>query len=94
MNLPRYRHQRLADLAHLFVTPLMHGRVAIAHKAAKAPGAAAGAVDETVIGIAVWATVSDAVDAKITEQIKAGCSLCASGRTIGSAARRYGCWMW
>jgi cytolysin-activating lysine-acyltransferase len=69
MNLPRYRHQTLADLEHLFVAPLMHDRVAIARKAPNAPN---GAVDDTIVGIAVWATVSDAVDAKITEQIRTG----------------------
>jgi hemolysin-activating ACP:hemolysin acyltransferase len=72
MNLPRYRHQAMADLAHLFVTPLMRDRVAIARKVSKSPDGAGGTGEETVVGIALWATVSDAVDAKITEQIKAG----------------------
>jgi cytolysin-activating lysine-acyltransferase len=72
MNLPRYRHQTLADLAHLFVAPLMRDRVAIARKPWQAPDGSAVPDDETVVGIAFWATVSDAVDAKITEQIKAG----------------------
>ena len=72
MNLPRYRHQTMADVTHLFVAPLMRDRVAIARKTAKAPDGAAGTGSETVVGIALWATVSDAVDARITEQIKAG----------------------
>lgn len=72
MNLPRYRHQTMADLTSLFVAPLMRDRVAIARKVSKAPEGMAGADEETVVGIALWATVSDAVDAKITEQIKAG----------------------
>jgi hemolysin-activating ACP:hemolysin acyltransferase len=67
MNLPRYRNQTLADLEHLFVTPLMRDRVAIARRAPQAPDG-----EEAVVGIALWATVSDAVDARITEQIKAG----------------------
>lgn len=69
MNLPRYRNQTLADLSHLFLDPLMRDRVAIARRTAKEPDATP---DETVVGIALWATVSEAVDAKIAEQIKAG----------------------
>jgi hemolysin-activating ACP:hemolysin acyltransferase len=69
MNLPRYRHQTLADLAHLFLEPLMRDRVAIAKRTSKTPD---GAEEEQVAGIALWATVSDAVDARIAEQIKAG----------------------
>ena len=90
MDLPRYRHQTLADLTHLIVAPLLRDRVAIAHRQVKADAGAApdakgtseGAglseraeikVDEeTIAGIAIWATVSDAVDAKITEQVRAG----------------------
>jgi cytolysin-activating lysine-acyltransferase len=89
MDLPRYRHQTLADLTHLIVAPLLRDRIAIAHRQVKAAdGAAPDAkgtsegglseraeikVDEEAIaGIAIWATVSDAVDAKITEQVRAG----------------------
>jgi cytolysin-activating lysine-acyltransferase len=64
LNLPRYRHQTLADLMHLVVEPLTRDRIAIA----KAGGE--GKVEETA-GIAIWASVSDAVDAKIREQIQA-----------------------
>ncbi|MDQ0456700.1 toxin-activating lysine-acyltransferase [Rhizobium paknamense] len=69
-SVPRYRHQSLADLAHLVIDPLARDCVAIASpkpsddadpKAALAPAA-----------IAIWATVSDEVEAKIREQIKAG----------------------
>ena len=69
MNLPRYRHQTMADLEHLFVAPLIRDRVAIARRAPKAPD---GIDEGTLVGIALWATVSNAVDARITEQIKAG----------------------
>lgn len=72
MGLPRYRSQTLADLAHLFVAPLLRDRVSIARRAARGPDGAALAGEETVAGIALWATVSDAVDARITEQVKAG----------------------
>jgi cytolysin-activating lysine-acyltransferase len=50
----------------------MRDRVAIARKVVKAPDGATGTGEETVVGIALWATVSDAVDASITEQIKTG----------------------
>jgi hypothetical protein len=88
MDLPRYRHQTLADLTHLIVAPLLRDRIAIAHRQVKAGGApdangtseSAGLSEraeikieeDTIAGIAIWATVSDAVDAKITEQVRAG----------------------
>jgi cytolysin-activating lysine-acyltransferase len=90
MDLPRYRHQTLADLTHLIVAPLLRDRIAIAHRQVKAADGAAPAAkgtsegaglseraeikvdEETIAGIAIWATVSDAVDAKITEQVRAG----------------------
>lgn len=65
MNLPRYRHQTLADLMHLVLEPLMRDRIAIA--TAKSEDK-----NESTAGIALWATVSDAVDAKIVEQVKGG----------------------
>src|SRR6267378_1853174 len=68
MNLPRYRHQTLGDLTHLVLDPMMRDRLAIAHRTVD--GKPQG--DEDVAGIAIWASVSDAVDAKITEQVKAG----------------------
>ena len=75
MNLPRYRNQSLADLTHLFVEPLLRDRVAIAKRAKPTDGATpvegAAPAEEAVVGIALWATVSAAVDAKISEQIKA-----------------------
>jgi hemolysin-activating ACP:hemolysin acyltransferase len=68
MNLPRYRHQTLGDLTHLVLDPMMRDRLAIAHRTVD--GKPQG--DEDVAGIAIWASVSDSVDAKITEQVKAG----------------------
>ena len=64
VNLPRYRSQTLADVVHLVVEPMIRDRIAVA----KAGGE--GKVEETA-GIAIWASVSDAVDAKIREQIQA-----------------------
>ncbi len=69
MDLPRYRHQTLADLMHVVLDPLMRDRVAIAYTQSK--DAPAGS-EPSVAGIAIWASVSDAVDAKLTEQVKAG----------------------
>lgn len=69
MNLPRYRHLTLADLMPIVLDPLMRDRIAIAHS--RTEGKPDGD-DQTVAGIAIWATVSAAVDAKITEQVRAG----------------------
>ena len=73
MNVPRYRHQTLADLNHLILEPLLRDRIAIAHARPE------GAKDDSpvpegapLIGVAIWASVSDEVDAKIKEQVKAG----------------------
>jgi cytolysin-activating lysine-acyltransferase len=65
---PRYRHQSLSDLQSLVLEPLLRNRIAVAF---------AGPKDEDpatvpAAGIAFWASVSDEVDAKIREQIKAG----------------------
>ena len=65
MNLPRYRNQTLSDIMHLVLEPMMADRIAIA----KASGE--GKAEETA-GIAIWASVSDEVDTKIREQVKAG----------------------
>jgi cytolysin-activating lysine-acyltransferase len=70
MNLPRYKNQTLADLAHLVIEPLLRDRFAIAHSRPKEEGSPAG--QEATAGIAIWASVSDEVDAKIREQIKGG----------------------
>lgn len=67
MGLPRYRHQTIADLHHLVLEPLIRDRIAIAQPAEQDRTAL---IDIT--GVAIWASVSDEVDAKIREQIKAG----------------------
>ena len=64
LNLPRYRSQSLADVMHLVVEPLTRDRIAIAKVGGE------GKLEETA-GIAIWASVSDEVDAKIREQIQA-----------------------
>ena len=63
VNIPRYRNQTLADVLHLVVDPMIRDRVAIAKSGGK------GKIETA--GIAIWASVSDEVDAKIREQIQA-----------------------
>jgi hemolysin-activating ACP:hemolysin acyltransferase len=67
--LPRYRHQTLADLSHLVLEPLVRDRIAIA---TPKPASQAEPDIGALAGIAIWASVSQEVDAKIREQIKAG----------------------
>jgi cytolysin-activating lysine-acyltransferase len=72
VNLPRYRNQTLSDLTHLVLEPLLRDRLAIATARSKDEGGAEGNIGENLAGIAIWATVNDACDAKIREQIKGG----------------------
>lgn len=65
--LPRYRSQTLADLQHLILEPLMRDRVAIAY-----PGGDNAGPLADIAGLAIWASVSEEVDAKIREQVQAG----------------------
>lgn len=67
MMLPRYRNQTLGDLQHLVLEPLIRDRIAIAY-----PGGDDKTVATDIAGLAIWASVSDEVDARIREQIKAG----------------------
>ena len=66
LMLPRYRHQTVADLQHLVLEPLVRNRIVIAY-----PATSDNALSD-LTGIAVWANVSDEVDAKIREQIRSG----------------------
>ncbi|MDP4594760.1 MAG: toxin-activating lysine-acyltransferase [Beijerinckiaceae bacterium] len=68
-GLPRYRHMALADLQSLVLDPLVRDRIAIA--SAK-PDTGDKTASASLAGLAIWASVSDAVDEKIREQIKAG----------------------
>ncbi|MEO1398618.1 MAG: toxin-activating lysine-acyltransferase, partial [Pseudomonadota bacterium] len=66
-TVPRYRNLSVSELGTFVLDPLMRDRVAIASSAKEgAP------VEGTLSGIAIWASVSEEVDAKIREQIKAG----------------------
>jgi cytolysin-activating lysine-acyltransferase len=64
---PRYRHLSIGDLSHIILDPLIRDRVAIAQAANPSPMEEGG-----LAGIAIWASVSEEVDVKIREQIKAG----------------------
>jgi cytolysin-activating lysine-acyltransferase len=66
---PRYRYHNLADLAHLVMDPLVNDRIALASQRAGKDRSVAALAPSAV---AIWATVSDEVDAKIVEQVKAG----------------------
>jgi hemolysin-activating ACP:hemolysin acyltransferase len=66
MALPRYRHLSLADLQPVLLDPMIRDRLAIAQPRATDAGLA------DLAGFAIWASVSEAVDAKIREQIRAG----------------------
>lgn len=66
-SVPRYRHLSIGDLQQLVLDPLIRDRIAVA-----SPANEAGPAADSLAGIAIWASVSDAVDAKIREQIKAG----------------------
>jgi hemolysin-activating ACP:hemolysin acyltransferase len=72
---PRYRHQSIADLQSLVLEPLLRDRIAIATPVAAEGDDHPDAAKQDsggLAGIAFWASVSDAVDAKIREQIKGG----------------------
>ncbi|NKB55065.1 MAG: toxin-activating lysine-acyltransferase [Alphaproteobacteria bacterium] len=67
MVTPRYRHLSVSDLHHVLLEPLLRDRVAIATAKPKENEGA-----DTLTGFAIWASVSEDVDAKIREQIRAG----------------------
>lgn len=66
MAVPRYRHLPIAELQQIVLEPLMRDRIAIA-----APAKEEGPELQALAGVAIWASVSEAVDAKIREQIRA-----------------------
>jgi cytolysin-activating lysine-acyltransferase len=67
MLLPRYRNQTVGDLQHLVLEPLIRDRVALAYPGDKDENELAD-----LAGMAIWASVSEDVDKRIREQIKAG----------------------
>lgn len=67
MLLPRYRSLPIGDLQAYVLEPLLRDRIALA--STQPPGE--GTPGE-MVGITIWASVSEEVDARIREQIKAG----------------------
>lgn len=67
MMVPRYRTQMLQDLQHLVLDPMLKDRLAFAY-----PGSADQALAPDMAGFAIWANVSEEVDARIREQIAGG----------------------
>lgn len=68
VNLPRYRHLPIGQIADLFIVPLRLGRISVARvsRAKDADNSSA------IAGFVIWASVSESVSNKIAEQIKAG----------------------
>jgi len=64
---PRYRSQMLSDLQHLVLDPMLQDRIAMAY-----PGKESKGTGSDMAGFAIWASVSEEVDAKIREQIANG----------------------
>lgn len=67
MATPRYRNLSISDLEWLVLEPLLRDRIAIA--SGKLP---ANAGKGSMVGMATWAKVSEAVSARIQEQACAG----------------------
>jgi cytolysin-activating lysine-acyltransferase len=66
MLLPRYRSQTVADLQFLVLEPLTRDRIALAY-----PGKGENNDLSDLMGVAIWASVSEEADARIRAQIKA-----------------------
>jgi cytolysin-activating lysine-acyltransferase len=66
-TMPRYRHLPLSDLQSLALAPLLKDRIAIAAAKPKEDDPR-----QSAVGIAIWASVNEAADASIREQIRAG----------------------
>lgn len=67
MMVPRYRTQMLQDLQHLVLDPMLKDRLAFAY-----PNRTDQNLAPDMAGFAIWANVSDEVDARIREQIANG----------------------
>lgn len=65
----RYKHQTLADLSHLVIDPLVRDRIAIAHTK---PSNDEEGILISPPAIAIWASVSEEISAKLEDQSKAG----------------------
>ncbi len=67
MMVPRYRTQMLGDLQHLVLDPMLKDRVAVAYREKKEDSPAAD-----MAGFAIWASVSEDVDARLRDQVSNG----------------------
>lgn len=67
MMTPRYRNQTIGDLQHLVLEPLIRDRIAIAY-----PGKIEESALADMAGFAIWASVSEEVDARVREQVANG----------------------
>jgi cytolysin-activating lysine-acyltransferase len=67
MMLPRYRNQSIGDLQNLVLEPLIRDRIALAY-----PGNKGEKDFDDISGVAIWASVSEEVDARIRDQIRGG----------------------
>lgn len=72
IGVPRYAHQSVGDLQHFCLAPLVRDRIAIATTEAKPVEGQENNLTSPLLGIAIWASVSSEVDAKIREQAGAG----------------------
>jgi cytolysin-activating lysine-acyltransferase len=66
----RYSHQTFADVQTLIMEPLIRERIVIASQ--RSENGASGPQATSIVAIAFWASVSDAVDANIRAQIASG----------------------
>ncbi len=70
--LPRYQYLSLIDLKAIVVEPLIRDRLIVAtHKKDDEAGSLEIGALDNVAGIAIWASVSTEVDARIRAQVKA-----------------------
>ncbi|MBN9219439.1 MAG: toxin-activating lysine-acyltransferase [Mesorhizobium sp.] len=67
MATPRYRNLSISDLEWLALEPLLRDRIAIASGKPSASGE-----EGPMVGLAIWAKVSEEVSARIEEQARAG----------------------
>lgn len=67
MMVPRYRTQMITDLQHIVLDPMLKDRLAFAY-----PSNTDQAIAPDMSGFAIWANVSEEVDARIREQISNG----------------------
>ena len=72
VGVPRYAHQNIGDLQGFCLAPLMRDRIAIATAEPKDTAKRGDSLTAPLLGLAIWASVSPEVDAKIREQAGAG----------------------